>query len=78
MLANAWRAHGIPLENIKLTLASLKQVTEDRDAIASENKILNRKVYEQDQKIQSILNPDYEVPLPRRPEGQSLGLRSPV
>src|SRR5690349_11997189 len=29
----AWKALGIPIENIKKTLASLKTVTEERDAI---------------------------------------------
>src|ERR1700677_3030201 len=40
----AWDALGIPIQNIKATLASIKQVTADRDTIALENKVLNNRV----------------------------------
>ena len=47
----AWKALGIPIENIKATLASLKTVTENRDALAAENKLLNRKIIAQKGRI---------------------------
>ncbi|HEX3799819.1 MAG TPA: hypothetical protein VH413_14070 [Verrucomicrobiae bacterium] len=68
----AWKALGIPIENIKTTLASLKAVTEERDAIEEEKKVLTATNYKLNQKIQSILNPDYDVPLPAGLKGKVL------
>jgi len=40
----AWNNLGIPIDKIKATLASLKQVTEAREALATENKVLNSRI----------------------------------
>ena len=68
----AWKALGIPLENIKTTLASLKDVTEERDAIAEEKKVLLATNHRLDEKLKSILNPEYEVQLPPGLKGKVL------
>jgi hypothetical protein len=68
----AWKALGIPIENIKTTLASLKTVTEERDAIADEKKILLATNHKLTEKINSILNPEYEVQLPAGLKGKVL------
>jgi myosin heavy subunit len=68
----AWRALGVPLERIKATLASLKAVTEERDAIAAEKKVLIKANFVLQEKINSILNPDYEVKLPEGLKGKVL------
>ena len=60
----AWKALGIPLENIKATLASLKDVTEERDAIADEKKVLLATNQRLTDKLDSILNPEHEVKMP--------------
>lgn len=69
----AWHALGIPIENIKATLASLRQVTADRDAIAAENKILNTKV----KSLQSELA-DYKDPEGYAGPDMPVGLRGKV
>jgi hypothetical protein len=68
----AWKALGIPIENIKTTLASLKTVTEERDAIEQEKKVLTATNYKLNQKILSILDPEYNVPLPAGLKGKVL------
>jgi hypothetical protein len=68
----AWHALGVPLERIKATLASLKAVTEERDAIASEKKVLLEANSRLQDKIDSILNPEHEVKLPEGLRGKVL------
>jgi hypothetical protein len=68
----AWKALGIPVDQIKATLATLKRVSDERDAILEEKKILlanNRKYKE---KIDSILNPEHTVELPEGLKGKVL------
>ena len=60
----AWSGLGIPLEQIRATLASLKTVTQERDAIRGENKLLLAKNHQIQEKLNSYLIPDYEVALP--------------
>jgi hypothetical protein len=68
----AWKALGIPVDQIKATLATLKTVSEERDAILEEKKILiaNNKKYKE--KIDSILNPEHTVELPEGLKGKVL------
>jgi hypothetical protein len=68
----AWSALGIPIQNIKATLASLRTVTDERDAIAQEKKILLANNYKLKEKIRSLLDSDYEVPLPVGLKGKVL------
>jgi hypothetical protein len=68
----AWKALGIPLDQIRATLASLKTVTEERDAIEIEKKILQSKVVRLDNKLKSLLDQDYVVPLPEGLKGKVL------
>jgi hypothetical protein len=60
----AWHALGIPLENIKATLASLKTVTDERDAMAEERKILMASNQKYKDKLDEILNPDHAPEMP--------------
>jgi len=60
----AWKSLGIPLENIKATLASLKTVTEERDAIAEEKRILTRKAEDLQTQVNFLTGKEEEVPLP--------------
>ena len=55
---------GVPLENIKATLASLKTVTEERDAIAEEKKILTRKANDLQTQVDFLTGREPEVKLP--------------
>jgi hypothetical protein len=63
-----WKSLGIPLENIKATLASLKTVTESRDALAQENKILNRKIVFLSAQLDELRDPE-RVNGPEMPAG---------
>jgi hypothetical protein len=58
----AWDALGIPLKNIRATLDSLKQVTQDRDIIAAENKILNGKIKNLTARLRDLTDNDYAGP----------------
>lgn len=58
----AWKALGIPIENIKATMASLKTVTENRDAILAENKILNGKIQNLTARLAEFTDPEYQGP----------------
>jgi hypothetical protein len=68
----AWKALGVPLENIKATLASLKTITEERDAIAEEKKILIANNTKLQNKLNNILIEDYQTPLPPGLRGKVL------
>ena len=68
----AWSALGIPIQQIKATLASLKTVTEERDAIAEEKKILLANNHKLNEKIRSLLDSEYEVALPPGLKGKVL------
>jgi DNA polymerase III delta prime subunit len=68
----AWRALGIPIEHIKATLASLRTVSEERDAIAEEKKILFANNVKLQNKLNSILDPDFEPQLPLGLKGKVL------
>jgi hypothetical protein len=68
----AWKALGIPVEQIHATLESLKTVTADRDAVATENKILNGEVVKLKNKINLIIDPEYTVELPEGLKGKVL------
>ena len=68
----AWDALGIPIQNIKATLASLKQVTADRDAIAQENKFLLTRVNSLQAKVDDFENPEHEPPMPAGLRGKIL------
>ncbi len=58
----AWKAIGVPIQNIKATLASLKTVTEDRDSLQGENKVLNGKINDLKAKLAELTDPDYAGP----------------
>ena len=68
----AWNALGIPLKNIKATLASLKTVTEERDAIAEEKKILSKKVKDLQAENDFLTGREPEVKLPLGLKGKVL------
>lgn len=68
----AWHALRIPLENIKATLASLKTVTEERDAIAMEKKILGRKFDSLKAEYDFLTGKIEEVPMPAGLKGKVL------
>ena len=68
----AWKALGVPLESMRATLASIKQISEKNEAIELEKKVLERKVARLDNKLRLILDADYEVPLPPGLKGRVL------
>jgi hypothetical protein len=68
----AWRELGIPLSNIKATLASLKTVTEERDAIAEEKKILAKKVGDLTTQVDFLTGRETEVKMPAGLKGKVL------
>lgn len=68
----AWRELGIPLKNIKATLASLKQVTDERDAIAEEKQILSKKVKDLTQQVDFLTGREPEIKLPTGLKGKVL------
>lgn len=68
----AWNGLGVPIENIKATLASLTKVMADRDVLAGENKVLLTQNSRLNEKIKSILDPEYNVPLPPGLKGKVL------
>jgi len=57
----AWKALGIPIESIRDTLASIKTVSEERDTVEAENKVLNREVVKLNNRINQIIDPDGSV-----------------
>jgi hypothetical protein len=57
----AWHALGIPIEKIRATLASIKDLTEEKEALTLENKIVNKKYQDAQEEINRISVPDYEV-----------------
>lgn len=58
----AWKALGIPIENIRATLASLKTLTEQRDTLQTENKVLNGKILDLKSKLAELTDPEYAGP----------------
>lgn len=60
----AWKALGVPLESMRATLNSIKDVTAKNEAIELEKKVLERKVSRLDNRIKLLTQEDYEVPLP--------------
>ncbi|MDB6016227.1 MAG: hypothetical protein JWR19_716 [Pedosphaera sp.] len=68
----AWKAFGIPIENIKATLASLKSVTEERDAINQEKKILFAANVKLKNELAGYKDPETAVELPVGLKGRVL------
>lgn len=65
-----WKAIGPTPEQMKAALVELKNTKNERDVFASENKILSRKNTELNAKIDDLIGPDREVPLPAGLKGQ--------
>ncbi len=59
-----WNNLNIPIETIKATLASLKDVTEARDAFAAENKLIAKKAESLQEQLDAFLHPDKEIAMP--------------
>lgn len=68
----AWKALGIPIEKIKSTLASLKTVTEQRDSILEEKKIIFNEYTRVKSKLDYLENPDHVPELPAGLKGKVL------
>jgi hypothetical protein len=58
----AWKALGVPIENIRATLASLKKATNDLSIAQSENKVLNGKIQDLRAKLAELTDPEYAGP----------------
>jgi hypothetical protein len=56
----AFKALGVPVESMKKTLDSIKEISTQRDVAVSENKILLAKVRDLTAVIDDIQNPDHE------------------
>lgn len=57
----AWKALAIPIEQIRATLASLKTITEERDALTMEKKILIANNNKLQDKLNTLLDAEYVV-----------------
>ncbi len=68
----AWNAVGVPLEKIKATLASLKTVTQERDAILEEKKILFANYTKVKTELEYLTNPEKVPELPAGLKGKVL------
>lgn len=68
----AWDALQIPIEKMKATLASLKTVTEERDAIAEEKKILTKKVEDLNAQVDFLTGREQEVKMTAGLKGKVL------
>jgi predicted RNase H-like nuclease (RuvC/YqgF family) len=64
-----WESLGLKPEQIRQTIADLKKLQDAIAVLEVEKQILNRQVAELNNKIQLILGPDYEVPLPAGTKG---------
>lgn len=68
----AWHELGVPLENIKKTLASLKTVTEALEGERQENAILTKKVAALSSQVDFLTGREPEVKLPSGLKGKVL------
>jgi len=68
----AWDALGFPVQEIKAKLATIKDVTEENEAIKAENKILVDVKHKLQEKIASLIDPEHDVPLPAGLKGKVL------
>lgn len=68
----AWRALGVPIENIRATLASLKTITADRDAKAEELVILGKKLKNLQAENDFLTGREEEIKLPAGLKGKVL------
>jgi hypothetical protein len=68
----AWDALGIPIQKIKATLASIKQIAADRDAIAAENKLLNNRINNLQARLDDYIDPNREPEMPTGLRGKVL------
>jgi cell shape-determining protein MreC len=68
----AWKALGVPLESIKATLASLKTVKEERDAILQEKNILFANYTRIKTELDYLTNPEHVPELPAGLKGKVL------
>jgi hypothetical protein len=58
----AWKALGVPIENIKATLASLKKATNELSIAQDENKLLNKKIIDLKAELEEYRDPEYAGP----------------
>ena len=55
-----WKALGIPVESMKKTLESIKEISNQRDTFATENKTLLAKVRDLQAVLDDLQNPEHE------------------
>lgn len=68
----AWKALGIPVNQIKVLIADLKSAQEEREVLVAEKKILQRANAVLQSRLDEILIVDYKVPLPPGLSGRVL------
>ena len=68
----AWRAVGVPVDQIVRRLNEIKEVNKVNAALAGENKVLNGKVVKLSNKIKELLDPEYVVQMPEGLKGKVL------
>jgi hypothetical protein len=68
----AWKALGIPVNQIKVLIADLKSTQEEREVLIAEKKILQRANAVLQSRLDEILIVDYKVPLPPGLSGKVL------
>jgi cell shape-determining protein MreC len=60
----AWKALGIPVDQVKVIIATARRLQEDLDIAREENKVLSKERERLQNKLNTILIEDYKVPLP--------------
>ncbi|EEF60398.1 hypothetical protein [Pedosphaera parvula] len=70
----AWKALGVPIDHIKATLASITSLKEQRDAIEAEKKILIANNVKLQNKLNTLLDPEFLVKLPDGLKGRVLAV----
>jgi hypothetical protein len=70
----AWKALGVPIDQIKATLASIKDLKEQRDVLETEKKILAANNLKLQNKLNSLIDPEFLVKLPDGLKGRVLAV----
>jgi vacuolar-type H+-ATPase subunit I/STV1 len=70
----AWKALGIPIDAIKQTLASIKDLKEQREVLEAEKKILAANNLKLQNKLNSLIDPEFLVKLPDGLKGKVLAV----
>jgi outer membrane murein-binding lipoprotein Lpp len=66
----AWKALGIPVNQIKTLIANLKETQDKLEALTAEKKIVERELTRVKNELAKYIDPEYKVPLPPNLKGK--------